>query len=272
MVIAAAGRVNGTGAAASRVEMRTGGSAAVTSIAPTERPALIFLHIPKAAGTTFQQLVEARYPRRFRLSGDTEEWEAFKRLPAVDRNAYDLVYGHVHFGVHEHLARPAQYVTMLRDPVDRIVSHYYFVREHPDHYLHPIAAESTLAEYATRRASHELDNDQVRWLSTPHHFDVPVGKVSRALVEEAKWNLANGFAAFGLTEQFARSVRWIARELRWGEVAVPERQNRTRHRPALADLSPETVETIREANPYDVELYEFAAALFEERAPRDGVA
>ncbi|MFN0131689.1 MAG: sulfotransferase family 2 domain-containing protein [Phycisphaerales bacterium] len=228
---------------------------------------LIFIHIPKAAGTTFQHLVEDRFARKFRFSGDTEEWNAFKRLSAEERDSFDLLYGHVHFGVHEHLARPAMYVTMLRDPVDRIVSHYYFVRQHPDHYLHSIAAECTLEQYATRRTSHELDNDQVRWLTTPHHFDVPVGKVSRTLVEEAKWNLANAFPAFGITSQFERSVRWVSRALCWQGVEIPPRQNATRDRPALEEVSPATIAAIREINRYDAELFEFASALFEERAP-----
>jgi hypothetical protein len=231
---------------------------------------LIFVHIPKAAGSTLQEIIVRHYQgcRGFRFTGDAERLEAFRSLSQEDRDSFDLLQGHVHFGVHELLTRPATYITMLRDPVDRVVSHFHFVTANPDHYLHRQLGGMTLRDYAVTRASHELDNDQVRWLCAADHFDVPVGRVSRAMVEEAKWNLANAFEAIGLMERFDESLRCLSAAFGWRDTEPPAKRNANRHRPSLSDVPQETLDAIRRINRYDVELYEFAAGLFEEQVSR----
>jgi hypothetical protein len=231
---------------------------------------LIFIHIPKAAGSTLQEIVVRHYQgcRGFRFTGDAERVKAFESLSQEERDSFDLVQGHVHFGLHRLLSRPATYITMLRDPVDRVVSHYHFVAANPDHYLHPQIGGLSLHEYAVTRASHELDNDQVRWLCAADHFDVPVGRVSRAMVEEAKWNLANAVEVVGIMERFDDSLRCLSAAFGWHDVAPRVRRNANRHRPALSDVPNETLDAIRRINRYDAELYEFASALFEEQMGR----
>ncbi len=236
---------------------------------------LIFIHIPKAAGSTLQEIIVRHYQgsRGFRFTGDRNRLATFKTLTQEERDGFDLLQGHVHFGLHELLSRPATYTTMLRDPVDRIVSHYHFVTANPDHYLYPqIAGRGlTLYDYAVTRASHELDNDQVRWLCAADHFDVPVGRVSRAMVEEAKWNLANAVEVVGLMERFDDSLRCLAAAFGWRDVTPPERRNANRHRPPLQSVPQATLDAIRRINRFDIELYEFAQGLFEEQLARLGI-
>ena len=43
--------------------------------------------------------------------------------------------GHMVFGLHEVLPQPATYITVLRDPVDRVISAFYFMRTYK---LHPL--------------------------------------------------------------------------------------------------------------------------------------
>lgn len=183
----------------------------------------------------------------------------------------DAVVGHVHFGVHRYLPEPATYMTMLRDPVDRVVSHFYYVLSDPAHYLHKRIKDGgyTLLEFAITRVSHELDNDQVRWLTEAHHFDVE--RVDRNLLEQAKWNLEHGIAALGLMERFDQSLRCFEAAFGWERRHVQERKNVNRERPPLSEIDPAALQAIREVNRYDVELYEFARALFEEQATRLGV-
>lgn len=231
---------------------------------------LVFLHIPKAGGSTLQDYILSHYPggRFYRFTGDTQQWLDFPSIPEDERALYDALAGHVHFGVHRHLPDPSTYITMLRDPVDRVVSHYYFVLADPTHYLYPVVAgrNYTLLEFALTRVTHELDNDQVRWLTEPHHFDVE--QVTRSLLDEAKWNLEHGIACFGLMERFDQSLRCFEAAFGWDHRPVPEKKNVNRERPPLSEIDPAALEVIREANRFDVELYEFAKALFEEQAAR----
>lgn len=236
---------------------------------------LIFVHIPKAAGSSLQEILVKRFDgvRGYRFTGNIDRVNAFRALSQEGRDSFDLLQGHVHYGLHECLSRPATYITMLRDPVDRIISHYHFVMANPGHYLYTqIAGRGmTLHEYAVLRPSNELDNDQVRWLCAREHEDVAVGSVSREMLEEAKWNLANAFSVVGLMERFNESVECLKAEFGWKDVRVPERRNTNKHRPAVKQVPVETLDAIRRLNRYDIELYDYACVLFEQQLSRLGV-
>src|SRR5689334_9353606 len=89
---------------------------APTAAEPTESPApaepvaplryprpLIFLHIPKAAGTTLQDYLLRHYfpgGKCFRFTGEDSRLAEFLALPQAERDRYDVLAGHVHFGVH----------------------------------------------------------------------------------------------------------------------------------------------------------------------------
>src|SRR6059058_5429994 len=105
-----------------------------------DRKALIFLHIPKTAGTTLNRIIEWQYspfeiftmdPYRIRATP-----ERLKRLPERRRRRLRMVRGHMLYGIHEFLPQGATYFTMLRDPVARALSTYYFILRRPLNPLH----------------------------------------------------------------------------------------------------------------------------------------
>jgi len=105
-----------------------------------DREALIFLHIPKTAGTTLNRIIEWQYspfeiftmdPYRIRATP-----ERLKRLPERRRRRLRMVRGHMLYGVHDYLPQGASYFTMLRDPVARAISTYYFILRRPLNPLH----------------------------------------------------------------------------------------------------------------------------------------
>ena len=79
--------------------------------------------------------------------------------------------GHMGFGLHDYLPQGASYITMLRDPIDRIVSHYYYVLQNQGHYLHKEVAGKglSLEQFADSALSTELDNGQTRVLAGLEH-------------------------------------------------------------------------------------------------------
>jgi hypothetical protein len=237
---------------------------------------LVFLHIPKAAGTTLQDFILRHYfplGRVYRFTGAQDQHEQFLRLPQAERDTFDVLSGHVHFGIDQHLSRPATYMTMLRDPIERVISAYYFILANPEHYLFSYVAGRgyTLHEYATMGLNQESDNDQVRWLTPRLHSEVPLGQVTRAMLEEAKWNLQNAITVFGLADRFTDSLRCFSAAFGWEPAGYSKRLNSNRARPKRDQVAPETIEAIRESNRYDMELYECAQGLFEDQMVRLGV-
>lgn len=99
---------------------------------------LIFTHIPKAAGTTLDRLLrgialtkDLQWQRAFGTvyyqflgKGKAESIENLLSLPSEKLAQIRILTGHVPFGVHEYLPYTPRYITALRDPISRMVSHY----------------------------------------------------------------------------------------------------------------------------------------------------
>jgi len=69
----------------------------------------------------------------------------------------------------------------------------------------------------------------------------------------------------GLVEKYELSMALFEREFGWPRFSVG-RANACHDRPRLDDLDPDDIEAIRDANLFDIELYEFATRLFESRS------
>ena len=87
--------------------------------------AVIFLHVPKTAGTTLNRLIEWEYPLFQMYSVDPVffTWSAshLRRLPPRRLKNTRMFKGHMVFGLHEILPQPATYITVVRDPIDRVI-------------------------------------------------------------------------------------------------------------------------------------------------------
>lgn len=85
---------------------------------------LIFLHIAKASGSTLHRIIERQYPAEVIYSIDglnvAESTNKFKNLSREQRQKIKVLKGHMSFGLHEYLPRPSTYITMLREPVERV--------------------------------------------------------------------------------------------------------------------------------------------------------
>src|SRR6185436_7498297 len=178
------------------------------------RSTLVFLHIPKAAGSTLDSLLAQRFDpaRTLTIRNSVKQIEELKALSGEERAKLDLIKGHFPYGIHEHLPRPCEYITMLRDPVERMISHYYYVLRTRGHYLHELVTTKGigLKDYAVGGLSEELDNGQVRLISGCGRRP-PYGACSREFLELAKQNLRERFALVGLAERFDETGLQIGR-------------------------------------------------------------
>ena len=179
----------------------------------------------------------------------------------------ELVGGHFPYGLHELIARPVAYVTMLREPVRRVVSHYWYVLDEPSHYLHERVAGAgmSLRDYAEAGAdlSPELENGQLRLFSarsrTMLHTDAECLEEAKAALHE--------FAVVGTTERFDESLVAMERALGLRRPAYVS-ENVARRRPKPLDA--ETRELIERRNRLDLELYAYATRLLEDRVRAGG--
>ena len=239
-----------------------------------DREALIFLHIPKTAGTTLNRIIEWQYspfaiytidPYRIRATA-----ERLKRLPEARRRRLRVVRGHLSYGIHECLPQGATYITMLRDPVARVLSAYYFVLRRPFNPLHRKLKKERLGVEDCLRLFPDRQNLQCRFIAGVKD----AAPADERLVEMAKENLTKSFSVVGISERFEESLMLMAKTFAW---EIPSYENRkvAKTRP---QIDPGVVEMIRDHNRLDLELYEFGKGLFEESlqkkeaAVREGLA
>lgn len=250
------------------------------SVAAGRRPALIFLHIPKCGGNSFLDFlkfnlpVEGAFDVNFGLQY-ARRLRELEQLDEAERLQLQFISGHLPWGIHEWLPQGGEYVTLLRHPVDRIVSHYCFVKENPKHPLYATVTERrmTLAQYAVSGLSSELQDGQTRMLCGRASIDSLRGhdRLTRADFELARSHLLGEDMHFGLVELYPESQQLIARELGWKAPPPPTRRNVTRQRTPLAAVSRREWDMIAGANPFDMELYEVARREFVRRAAAHGI-
>ena len=99
---------------------------------------LIFLHIPKAGGTTLHSVLERLYDGSnifdIKVRGHHLGVEEFTSLSQEQKDQIQLLKGHMPFGLHTHFtSSDVKYITLFRNPVERIISHYEYVWRKPNH-------------------------------------------------------------------------------------------------------------------------------------------
>jgi len=233
---------------------------------PTARR-YIFNHIPKTGGLSLHRLLSrslgsAHISPHFALDEDLDY-----AVNAADYEKYLVIFGHIGVVWNDVIGPDRRWMTMLRDPVDRVLSEYYFWRNAvpPSPNLQHIQAAKTLSlrEFVSWRGT---DNTQTWFLADD--FPAPRRKVPPdAALDTAQRNLAERFDFIGIFEEFDESVRRLSSLL--GLLYRPRRvpfENRTPRRKSAGEIDPETIAAIREQNSLDCALYEYAVALNRTRA------
>ncbi len=227
---------------------------------PTSGAALIFLHIPKTAGTTLNRIIEWQYDPRLIYTVDPYQIRAtvgrLATLPEERRRRLRVVRGHLLYGVHERLPQGGTYITMLRDPVKRVLSSYQFILRRPLHPLHRKLKATGNSFEAFLEFTANRQNLQTKMLAGVPH----VAPCDEQTLAAAKEHATKSFRVVGISERFHESLLLIASLFGW-EIPYYENHKVSKNRPAIDS---ETLERIRKHNLYDIELYEFGQRRLDE--------
>jgi hypothetical protein len=234
---------------------------------------LIFLHIPKTAGTTIHQIIDRHYSidQIFWVNATqvNESIHEFKNLQEEKRRNFKLIKGHMGFGLHKFVPQPCTYFTLLRDPVKRIISHYYYVLRNPNHYLHQIVTQKQmdLKAFVSSGISLELDNGQTRLIAASNGNEdesIEFGYATPELLETAKQHLINYFSVVGVMEEFDLTLLLLQKKLGWKNILY-SRKNTGKNQNKKSNISTDILSVIKQHNALDIELYQFAKQLLKQQ-------
>jgi hypothetical protein len=223
---------------------------------------LLFEHVPKCAGTAAMKYLERQYARRRTYTvydRRPNECETFQRMPADERHRYDLVIGHGAHRLLDWCAPDAVTATVLRQPVDRIVSHYYYVLEQHDHHLHDtvVGRKMSLRDYVESGVSDELRNYMTcRFLGvSPTEAERDPGRS----VDRAWEILQSRYRVVGVVERLPPAMEAIRTAIGATAAWTNTRTNTTVGRRPIDSIAAEDRRAIADRNALDVELYRRAA-------------
>lgn len=211
------------------------------------------MHIPKTAGLSLQGLVRRRCKKKGQLILVYTQEEVEKGF--VDQPYLQVVMGHFPYGYHRFSGRPAHYHVFLRDPLQQLLSHYYFWREQPERFAFPPSGDG-IWDFARSPYGHNL---QCRFLAGA---EMEAGR-EELVYQKALAHLGE-VRTIGLAEHFDLSLLHLGRALGWTNLYYRP-YNRGNLRRQQKELPAKEKQALRQHLHWDYLLYREAQKRFAEQ-------
>lgn len=222
----------------------------------------LFLHIQKTAGTSIIHLARQYYGSNLTSHGDC--WNGRPQ----DFQEVGFVSGHIGYQFAKPLMQDRFSFTFLRDPVERILSMYYFCRgRNPDEFdIYRRAHELNFPDFLEAAQwdpciKKNIWNNQVWQLAHgyAHQDNRTIGDFDPTeLLDLAKQHLLD-FSYVGFTETFDTDAHTILKHLSIPTPLHIPKLNDLPSRPHSELLSPSVLNLLAELTALDKQLYLFAA-------------
>lgn len=248
---------------------------------------LIFFRMPKTGGHTMDAPLVHCFPGPQHFSAEvgftgsallTRSREKivakYEGLSLDARRAIRCVLGaHIPMGLHTMFDRPAKYLTIVRHPVDRVISSFYFTLLVATHVPSSRYIQGmTLEQYLDSGIGLDPFDQQVRMLSGCPDLDVPLDPdgqpisappVERRHLEMAKRNIEDHFVAASPLEEITGMLLFLRRLYGWNlRDILYQIRNVTPGRPSLNAVPIATRRRLEDYNRFDIELYDWVKARF----------
>lgn len=179
--------------------------------------------------------------------------DEFIQLPKEKRDKIYVLKGHIHFGLHNYMEGSIKYLTFLRNPINRIISHYKYVIANPNHRLHKFAKSRKFRDYV-KDINPYVNNAQITHLSG-------VRGGEEQMLTLALNNLESYFPVVGIVENYNESLIMMFHEFGW-KLPYYQKLNSTINE---SNFDQRDVDTIKRYYQGDIELYDIYRRKFEEK-------
>lgn len=242
--------------------------------ATAQGKALYFLHIAKTAGTSLISQLQKQFTDAECLY-EASTWPEVWALPPEKFASARFYRGHFGINLLKLIGKPCDTITFLRDPLERVVSHYHHELTTSDTNISRIVREESLSLRAF--VEHPFASCVARNFQTCSiGLDIPVEKIHqrgtlfRAILDydidavtlrAAKQNMSS-FIMVGVKEWFDLSLLLLFRKFGWLPDLCADRYREADKSRVYAELSAATRKLIERKTELDAELYAAGKEMF----------
>ena len=230
---------------------------------------VLFNHIGKCAGSTVNNYLKSCYPKEVQFS--TDGWHPgrsvsqFRMKTQEQRYKYECITGHATNQLLGFVHPDTKLVTVLRDPVERTISNYWYMRQDKKHSCHRDAMRMSMLQMLRNRhpglGSQMVSNlSGMKWERAEAHPANGKLAIDRAIRALGRYHLigwVDDMEAFGHALQ-----RLLDLPKQWEN----RMDNRCLEKPTLSSVSDEEIQEIRKANHLDIRFYRRARSEFYQSA------
>ena len=229
---------------------------------------VFFMHLPKTGGISFRTILE----NQFALAEicPAQITDEIRRIPREQFANFKLFRGHFSYSLTDYVGRDFVWMTVLRHPLERTISHYrHIVRNRQGsedmhdvvvgrnydliQFLeHPYTRQDAVNLQTRFIAAHELNHDGIESIKR-------YGGLAEGIER------LNQFTFVGLTERFQESLYLLAYTFGWYPVTQFQTLNTSPQKSRREDVTPAEIDAIYEHNAEDVALYDHAEKRFVEQ-------
>lgn len=226
---------------------------------------MCFIHIPKTAGTTMSAILESRFDHQHICP--TPYWRNLRQMSQDEMTPYQLFRGHFPYDVADLVPGKPVCITMLRDPIERVISAYEFMKtciivNPPARKVQEKARTLSLKDYVRDPEVNGVINAQTRMVAGRDCQSRKIDQRDPIALDIAKENLEY-FAFVGLTEQFWDSMGLLSYQFGWTPPKEIQRLMVGQKKLRRENLTQDVIDVITEYNQLDIEFYEYSKAIFE---------
>lgn len=239
---------------------------------------LISVHLPKTAGTSFERSLRRHFGAQLqrRYADKPLHHHPLRRNLRAAREGLcgrhregaspACIHGHFLPLSYRHLARRAdvRFVTWLREPIDRLLSHYHYWRRAADS-----DARDTIQEQMQDKVQRRMREEN--WSFEQFAQRRELRNVYRAFL----WGFpVERFDFIGITEHYASDLREFGQRFLDRDLRPAEENRNPAHRAGAAgegySIDRGLREKLERIHARDLSLYRFALELRERRLAKDG--
>ena len=233
------------------------------------------MHIPKTGGSTFYEIIEAQYGKQNIIDLNNEDVDIdFKNDLFTHKISSELnikktassVCGHFRLGIHDKFNTPEpKYIAFFRNPVDQFLSQYYYtlnLNEYPD-VKQKVSLTGNLEKYIKSDLCMYAENMHTYFLCRAENRNDYM-KHQDEMFQQATHNLQTSFLFCGMFEYFDESLIILKEILDWDKVPYYIKKKVNKNRLSISSHDENIIETIKNINKYDNEIYKMALDSFNE--------